>query len=166
MNDILQELGRWHSSERIYKQFECVKVFNDEGRPKNSDSFLKYSEFRLLLGKWHNKIHDALHGCLRHGEPGEQSLQTTAQYTELRNSINILKAVAPSFPRMRENAISLKEALKHYEDEKTETRADIRVAASSLPYEFKRNEHRLRSHTMFVTVRLSIHCWSAYLTYE
>ncbi|KAL1608376.1 THO2 plays a role in transcriptional elongation [Paraconiothyrium brasiliense] len=151
MNDILQELGRWHSNERIYKQFECVKVFNDEGRPKNPDSFLKYSEFRLLLGKWHNKIHDALHGCLRHGEPGDKSLKTTAQYTELRNSINILKAVAPSFPRMRENATSLKEQLKYYEDEKKEERADIRVAASSIQFEFQKNEKQLRSHTMFVT---------------
>lgn len=153
MNDTLQELGRWHSSERIYKQFECVKVFNDEGRPKNSDSFLKYSEFRLLLGKWHNKIHDALHGCLRHGEPGDKDLKTTAQYTELRNSINILKAVAPSFPRMRENATSLQEVLMHYADEKMEERADIRVAATSLQYEFKTRQKTLRSHTMFVTVR-------------
>lgn len=152
MNDILQELGRWHSSENVYKEFECVKVFNDEGRPKNPDSFLKYSEFRLLLGKWHNKIHDALHACMRLGDPGDKSLKTTAQYTELRNSINILKAVAPSFPRMRENATSLKEDLTHYGDEKKEERKDIQVAAISLQYEFKRNENRLRSHTMFVTV--------------
>ncbi|KAL5379958.1 hypothetical protein PMIN04_011064 [Paraphaeosphaeria minitans] len=151
MNDILQELGRWHSSERIYKQFECVKVFNDEGRPKNPESFLKYSEFRLLLGKWHNKIHDALHGCLRHGEPGDKNLKQTAQYTELRNSINILKAVAPSFPRMRENATSLQEDLIHYADEKMEERADIRVAATSLQSEFIKRQKTLRSHTMFVT---------------
>ena len=157
MNDILQELGRWHSSEKVYKQFECVKIFNDEGRPKNPDSFLKYSEFRLLLGKWHNKIHDALHACLRQGEPGDKSLKTTAQYTELRSSINILKAVAPSFPRMRENATSIREDLKHYGDEKKEERKDIQIAAISLQYEFNKYENQLRSHSMFVTVRSSMH---------
>ncbi|KAF1967041.1 hypothetical protein BU23DRAFT_516986 [Bimuria novae-zelandiae CBS 107.79] len=151
MNDILHELGRWHSNEQVYKQFECVKILNDEGRPKTPDSFLKYSEFRSLLGKWHNKVHDALHACVRHGESGDKTLKTTAQYTELRNSINVLKAVAPSFPRTRENAASLKEDFKYYEKEANEQRSDIRVAASSLQYEFKRNEKRLQSHTMFVT---------------
>lgn len=152
MNDILYELGRWHGSEDIYKQFECVKVLNDEGRPKNPESFLKYHEFRSLLAKWLNKVHDALHACMRHSESGNKSLKTTAQYTELRNSINILKAVAPSFPRTRENAATLKEDLKFYDKEANEPRADIRVAASSLQYEFKRNEKRLQSHNMFISV--------------
>ena len=152
MNDILHELGRWHGSEEIYKQFECVKVLNDEGRPKNPDSFLKYHEFRSLLAKWFNKVHDALHACMRHSDSGDKSLKATAQYTELRNSINILKAVAPSFPRTRENAASLKEDLKFYELEANEPRSDIRVAASSLQYEFKRNEKRLQSHNAFISV--------------
>lgn len=161
MNDILHELGRWHANEDVYKQFECVKILNEEGRPKNPDSFLKYHEFRSLLSKWHNKVSDALHACLRHGElddsgkPVSKSMKTTAQYTELRNSINVLKAVAPSFPRTRENAASLKEALEFYEKEEHEPRNDIRVAVNSLQYEFKRNEKRLQSHNMFITVSKS-----------
>lgn len=154
LNDILQELGRWHNSETIYKQFECAKFLNEQGRPKNSDSFLKYTEFRILFGKWHKFLREVLHRCMRHGEPGEKNDETTAQYTELRNSINILKAVAPSFPMTREIAAVLREDLKYYEKEVNEPRSDIRVAASSLQYEFKRNEKRLQSYSMFVTVSL------------
>lgn len=150
MNDVLQELGRWHSSESAYSKFACGKIFNDEGRPT---SFLTYLEFRALLGKWHNKIHDALHECMRHVDKGEKrTLENTARYTELRNSINIIKAVAPSFPRTHEIATRLEDDIKHYADPEQEERGDIQVAANSLRYEFKRNAKNLRSHSMFVTV--------------
>ncbi|KAJ4303092.1 THO2 plays a role in transcriptional elongation [Kalmusia sp. IMI 367209] len=147
MNDILQELGRWHNNEDVYNTFACGKIFNDEGQPT---SFLTYLEFRALLGKWHNKIHDALHECMRYVDQEEkQTLENTARYTELRNSINILKAVAPSFPRTHEIANRLEEDIKHYAEK--EERQDIQVAANSLRYEFKRNAKHLRSHSMFVT---------------
>ncbi|PVI07618.1 hypothetical protein DM02DRAFT_648667 [Periconia macrospinosa] len=144
LHDILKELQRWHQDKNLYEKhaFGEQKQLCGFGRSFNPDktpsSFIDHDQFRILHYKWHAALFNALKTSLKDG-----------QYTELYNSINILKAVSSAFPRVETMATELRQIVETYA--KNDDRDDIKVAANSLLYEFKRSAKLLKSESFFRT---------------
>ncbi|CAI6333455.1 unnamed protein product [Periconia digitata] len=144
LNDILRELQRWHGDKSTYEKnaFGEKQQLSGFGRLFNSDktpsSFLDYDQFRILHCKWHTALFNALKTCLKEG-----------QYTELYNSFNVLKAVSPAFPKVDHMATELRQIVENYA--KNDERDDVKVAANSLLFEFKRSAKLLKSESFFRT---------------
>jgi len=152
LNDILRELGQWHESEDTYTKMALGpnrnlpgfgRQFNAEGRPL---TFLNYDEFRAIHFRWHKQLWLALTNCMKGG-----------QYIQLRNSINILKAVSPAFPKVDDHGRSLRDTIKRFAEE--DERNDIKVAANSLLFEFKRSGELWKTQNFFTTVSESRMYW-------
>lgn len=149
LNDILRELQRWHEDKNVYHQLAHgeKKTLPGFGRSFNPDrtpsELLSFEDFRNLHCKWHGALFTAVKNCL-----------TGGQYTELRNAISILKAVSPAFPKIDTMAKDLRQIIEqHAEDD---DRDDIKVAANSLRYEFKRSSKLWKTEVAFRQVCLSI----------
>ncbi|KAF1957557.1 hypothetical protein CC80DRAFT_560920 [Byssothecium circinans] len=144
INDILRELQRWHEDKKLYEK--CAlgdnqqlpgfsRSFNPDGTPS---TFLDYDQFRILHCKWHVALCSALKSCLKSG-----------QYTEYRNSVSILKAVSPAFPKVDHMAADLRQFIEGYA--KDDDRDDVKVAANSLLFEFKKSAKTLKTESFFRT---------------
>lgn len=147
VNDVLRELQRWHDDKDIYLNFahgedEPLPGFGRSWNPDRTPSHLiSYEDFRHLLYKWHRGLFLAVKHCLQGG-----------QYTELRNTINILKALSPVFPKVDTMAKDLRQIIEQHA--KDEDRDDVKVAANSLLYEFKRSAKFWKSEIAFKQVWL------------
>ncbi|KAF2637794.1 hypothetical protein P280DRAFT_96701 [Massarina eburnea CBS 473.64] len=144
LNDILRELQRWHEDKKLYEKHAVgdkqhllgfARNFNADGTPS---AHLDHDQFRALHHKWHSALCTALKNCLK-----------SRQDTELRNCFNTLKAVAPAFPKVDHMANDLRQIIEDYSEH--EKRDDVRIAASSILFEFKRSEKLLKTEAFFRT---------------
>lgn len=133
LNEILRDLSRWHADKSLYEKEAFgtkkdlpgfSKKLADE---KNVLSFWDYEDFRRVLLKWHRNLNNALKACISSGE-----------YMHIRNSINLLKAVHQYFPAVNWMGQGLVSSI--LELGRSESREDLKIAASSLLGNLKRRE--------------------------
>jgi THO complex subunit 2 len=139
LNDILRELQRWHESEKVFDKFaygenKLLRGFAMSADPESP--LMTYEQFRYLHCKWHKELFKTLKDSL-----------ATKEYTELRNSINILKAVSPAFPKVDVMAMELRTQIDGFA--KDDDRDDVKVAANSILYEFKRSAKLWKTEAAF-----------------
>ena len=133
LNEILRDLSRWHAEKSTFEKEAfgpnknlpgfSKKMTNDKGIV----SFYEYEEFRRVLLKWHRSLNGALKTCIGSGE-----------YMHIRNAINILNNVHQYFPAV--NWMGQSQLTSIGELSKSETREDLKVAATSLIGALKRRE--------------------------
>lgn len=132
-NEILRDLSRWHAEKSTFEREAfgpnknlpgfSKKMTNDKGIV----SFYEYEEFRRVLLKWHRNLNGALKICIGSGE-----------YMHIRNAINILNNIHQYFPAV--NWMGQNQLTSIGELSKSETREDLKVAATSLIGALKRRE--------------------------
>ena len=132
-NEILRDLSRWHAEKSTFEKEAfgpnknlpgfSKKMTNDKGIV----SFYEYEEFRRVLLKWHRNLNGALKTCISSGE-----------YMHIRNAINVLNNVHQHFPAV--NWMGQSQLTSIGELSKSETREDLKVAATSLIGALKRRE--------------------------
>lgn len=133
LNEVLKDLGRWHADKAVFEKEAygvrkdlpgfCKKMTGD----KSVLSFLEYEDFRKILQKWHIYLHTALKACFTGGE-----------YMHIRNAIVVLKAVFMQFPVI--NWMGQAQVASITELTKTESREDLKIAATSLLGNLRRRE--------------------------
>ena len=132
-NEILRDLSGWHAEKSKFEKEAFGPNKNLPGFSKEMTidkgivSFYEYEEFRRLLLKWHRSLNGALKTCLVSGE-----------YMHIRNAINILNNVHQYFPAV--NWMGQSQLTSVGELSKSETREDLKVAATSLIGALKRRE--------------------------
>ncbi|KAF2273825.1 uncharacterized protein EI97DRAFT_444632 [Westerdykella ornata] len=133
LNDVLKELNTWHSSQANYIKFSQGSKKNSPGFGKtfNADrspaTFLDFAEFQSLLNKWHDQIYGALKACLKSDE-----------YMHIRNAINVLKAVAPSFPKIDSMGKAIYQMV--HDVSENDEREDIKLVATSVLGDIKKGD--------------------------
>ena len=133
MNEILKDLGRWHADKAVYEKEAYGSKKDLPGFSKKMTeektilTFLDYEDFRRILSKWHMNLNTALKACVASGE-----------YMHIRNAIVILKAVVLHFPVV--NWMAQTQVASMMELSKSETREDLKIAATSLLGNLKRRE--------------------------
>ena len=132
-NEILRDLSRWHAEKSTFEKeaFGLKKDLPGFSKKMTIDkgivSFYEYEEFRRVLLKWHRNLNGALKTCIGSGE-----------YMHIRNAINILNNVYQYFPAV--NWMGQSQLTSIGELSKSETREDLKVAATSLIGALKRRE--------------------------
>lgn len=144
LNDTLKELNVWHSSQTNYVKYAqgSKKNLPGFGRTFNVDrtpaTFLDYEDFRRLLFKWHTQLFKAFEGCFK-----------SEEYMHIRNAINIMKAIAPSYPKIDTMGKSLYQLVEDLSSNKTDSRDDLKLAALSLLGDIKKGERRRMTQQAF-----------------
>ena len=133
LNEVLKDLGRWHADKALFEK-EAYGVKKDlpgfskkMTTDKTIHSFLDYEDFRKILQKWHMNLNTALKACFAGGE-----------YMHIRNAIVILKADFLHFPVI--NWMGQAQVASITELIKTESREDLKIAATSLLGSLRRRE--------------------------
>ena len=134
-NEILRDLSRWHAEKSTFETEAFGPKKNLPGFSKKMtidketkiESFYEYEEFRRVLLKWHRNLNGALKTCIGSGE-----------YMHIRNAINVLNNVHQYFPAV--NWMGQSQLTSIGELSKSETREDLKVAATSLIGALKRRE--------------------------
>lgn len=133
LNEVLKEMSIWHSDKSAYEKNAFgpkrqlpgfARKIAADGTP---ETFLEFEDYRRLLWKWHGYLNGAILASFDSGE-----------YMHIRNAIIVLKAVHQHFPAvsfMGSNMFDKVTALS-----KSETRADLKLAATSLLGDLKRRE--------------------------
>ena len=148
LNEILQDLGRWHEEKSTYEQGAFGINRNLPGfakkmtSEKEIGSFLEFEEFRRVLLKWHRGLNGALKTCISSGE-----------YMHIRNAINILNNVHQHFPAV--NWMGQSQLTSIGELSRSETREDLKVAATSLIGALKKREKKWMLPQAFNLVSIS-----------
>ncbi|SLM34136.1 THO complex, subunitTHOC2, N-terminal [Lasallia pustulata] len=133
LNEVLRDLGRWHADKTLFEKeaFGTKKDLPGFAKKLSSekviDTFMDFEEFRRILLKWHRNLNSALKTCLSGGE-----------YMHIRNAIIILKAVFQYFPAVNWMGHSLVASVT--ELSKSESREDLKIAATSLLGNLRRRE--------------------------
>ncbi|KAK8167163.1 transcription factor/nuclear export subunit protein 2-domain-containing protein, partial [Phyllosticta citribraziliensis] len=133
LNELLKELRRWHASQEVYEKHAFGAKRDLPGfarkltQDKTPEVFLTYEEYRRLMYKWHMNLNNALKACFTGGE-----------YMHIRNAIIILKAVHQNFPVINFQGKTQLECVITLS--KTETREDLKLAATSLIGDLKKRE--------------------------
>ncbi|KAF2680675.1 hypothetical protein K458DRAFT_90841 [Lentithecium fluviatile CBS 122367] len=143
INDILRELQRWHETEKVFdrvaygenKQLRGFAMSSDPNSP-----LMTYGQFLLIHCKWHKALYHTLKNLLQDEE-----------YTKVRNSINILKTVASAFPKVDFMAADVRNIIDKLAKE--DDRDDVKVAANSLVYEFKRSAKFWKTEAAFTGLK-------------
>ena len=133
LNEILKDLSRWHGDQALFER-EAYGLKKDlpgfakkmQG-PRTASALLTYEEFRRILLKWHRSFHMALKSCI-----------SSTEYMHIRNAIVILKSVHLYFPSI--NWMGQAQVASITELSKTESREDLKIAATSLLGNLKRRE--------------------------
>ncbi|OAL51309.1 hypothetical protein IQ07DRAFT_538013 [Pyrenochaeta sp. DS3sAY3a] len=130
LSEILRELQLWHENKNdAYVKFAHGSDTKVPGFGKrfdadrNATDFLKYDEFCLLLHKWHKAIFTALKTCIDSGN-----------WMQMRNSINVLKALYPSFPKVENMAHDLRQIITQLGE--AEERLDLKRSLQSILADF------------------------------
>jgi THO complex subunit 2 len=131
LNEVLKELSKWHVDKAVFEKEAygikrglpgfCKKMTED----MTILSFWDYEDFRRVLQKWHMNLNTALKSCFASGE-----------YMHIRNAIVVLKAVYLHFPVI--NWMGQAQVASVTELSKTESREDLKIAATSLLGNLKR----------------------------
>ena len=135
LNEILRDLGRWHADKTIFEKeaYGPKKDLPGFAKRLNKDTtkkpveFYSYEEFRRVMLKWHRSLHLALKTSFAGGE-----------YMHIRNAINVQKAIYQQFPVI--NYMGSQQVAFVTQLSKTETREDLKIAATSLLGNLKRRE--------------------------
>jgi len=133
LNELLRDMSRWHANKAVYEKeaFGTKKALPGFAKKMSTDktpeSFFDFEDFRRVLYKWHRVLSSALKTCITSGE-----------YMHIRNAIIILKAIHQYFPAV--NWIGRDQLSCVTELSKTETREDLKIAATSLLGNLKRRE--------------------------
>lgn len=129
LNDVLKELGRWHADKMLFEKeaYGSRKDLPGFCWKMAEHKFLEYEDFRRILQKWHHNLHTALKACFVGGE-----------YMHIRNAVIILKAVVLHFPAI--NWMGQAQVSSITELTKTESREDLKIAATSLLGNLRRRE--------------------------
>ncbi|KAF1851134.1 uncharacterized protein K460DRAFT_412745 [Cucurbitaria berberidis CBS 394.84] len=145
LNDILRELQIWHDNKDdayvkhahgLQKKVPGFGKRFDAGR--NATDFLKYEEFCMLLYKWHKALFTALKTCVDSGH-----------FMQIRNSINILNGLYPTFPKVDSMANELRQTISHLAE--VDERDDLKTSLQSILAGFKKSakfwqkEHEFRN---------------------
>lgn len=142
LNDVLKDLNVWHSSQASYTKlaYGKNKTLPGFGRTFNPDrtpaTFLDYEDFRRVLFKWHTQLYRALETCFKSDE-----------YMNIRNAINVMKAIAPNFPKIDTMGKSLYAVVQ--EVGQKDSREDLKLAALSVLGDIKRGDKQRMSHSAF-----------------
>lgn len=133
LNEVLKDLAKWHSDRTVYEKEAfgtkkdlpgfCRKMTNE----KSILLFWDYEEFRRVVYKWHRNLNTALKTCI-----------SSSEYMHIRNAINILKAVHQHFPAV--NWMGQSQVTSITELSRSESRDDLKIAATSLLGNLKRRE--------------------------
>ncbi|EKG16197.1 THO complex subunitTHOC2 [Macrophomina phaseolina MS6] len=133
LNQLLQELRRWHSDPTTYEKVAYgvkkdlpgfARKFNEDKQP---ETFLTYEDYRRLLYKWHVSLNNALKACLTGGE-----------YMHIVNAIVILNAISENFPIINFMGKQMMEATLKLSRE--DERSDVKLKATSLIGPLKKME--------------------------
>ena len=133
LNEVLRDLGRWHADKATFEKeaFGTKKDLPGFAKKlsieKIIETFMDFEEFRRILLKWHRNLNSALKTCLSGGE-----------YMHIRNAIIVLKAVYQYFPAV--NWMGQSQVASITELSKSESREDLKIAATSLLGNLKRRE--------------------------
>ena len=133
LNEVLRDLSRWHADKSVFEKeaFGTKKDLPGFSKKMTNEktilSFWDYEEFRRVLLKWHRNLNTAIKACISSGE-----------YMHIRNAINLLKAVYQYFPAV--NWMGQGQVSSIMELIKSESREDLKIAATSLLGNLKRRE--------------------------
>ena len=133
LNELLRDLSRWHADRAVYEKeaFGTKRDLPGFAKKMSTDkipeTFFDFEDFRRVLYKWHRVLSSALKTCITSGE-----------YMHIRNAIIILKAIHQYFPTV--NWIGRDQLTCVTELSKTESREDLKIAATSLLGNLKRRE--------------------------
>lgn len=133
LNEVLKELSRWHADKTTFEREAYGPKKDLPGfsrkmtNEKTNISFYDYEEFRRVLLKWHRFLNSAIKACISSGE-----------YMHIRNAINILKATCQYFPAV--NWMGQGQVSSITELSKSESRVDLKIAATSLLGNLKKRE--------------------------
>ncbi|KAF2744267.1 hypothetical protein M011DRAFT_449780 [Sporormia fimetaria CBS 119925] len=142
LNDILKELNVWHADQSVYTKSAHgpKKTLPGFGRAFNPDrtpsAFVDFEDFRRVLFKWHKEILKALEVCLQSDE-----------YMHIRNAINVLKAISPSFPRVDTMGDRMYQLVQTISE--NDSRDDLKLAAMSVSGDIKKGEKHRKSADAF-----------------
>lgn len=122
---MLETVSRWHSDKAIFDK-ECaffpgfVTKFKVAAMASDSAvDHVDYENYRHVCHKWHFKITKSLLKCLDSGE-----------YVQIRNSLLILRKIAPFFPAMVSLGLALERRMEKIKAEEKDKRPDIYVLAT------------------------------------
>ncbi|GAB7357378.1 hypothetical protein MBLNU459_g8320t2 [Dothideomycetes sp. NU459] len=133
LNEVLKEMQTWHSDKATYEKnaFGPKRQLPGFARKLTADgtpeTFLEFEDYRRLLWKWHGYLNGAILACFDSGE-----------YMHIRNAIIILKGVHQHFPAVSFMGTNMFDKVTSLS--KSETRADLKLAATSLLGDLKRRE--------------------------
>jgi len=126
LNGILCELQVWHENKNdafTKNAHGTTKSLPGFGKRFNADrtatEFLSYNEFCMLLFKWQKALYTALKTCIDSGN-----------WMQIRNSVNVLKAVHPVFPRVDSMAADLQHTITHLAE--ADARQDLKTSLLSI----------------------------------
>lgn len=141
LGEILRELQVWHENkDGAYEKLALGSTVKLPGLAKSFDAsrnpttWLTHKEFCELLGKWHTALFKALKACIESGN-----------WMQIRNSINVLKALYPSFPKMDTMANELRQTITQLSE--VEEREDLKRSLQSILADFTKGERfRVKEH--------------------
>jgi THO complex subunit 2 len=145
LNDILKELHLWYSSQANYTKFahgqkKSLPGFGKKFNPDRTPAmFLDYDDFKRVLYKWHSQLFKAFEACFK-----------SEEYMHIRNAINVLKAIATSFPKVDFMGKNLHSIVQHVSQH--DSRDDLKLAALSLLGDLKKSEKTWLAPTAFSVV--------------
>lgn len=131
--EVLKDLSRWHADKSLFEKEAYGRERDLPGfsrkmtNEKANISFWNYEEFRRVLLKWHRNLNSAIKACISGGE-----------YMHIRNAINLLKATCQYFPAV--NWMGQGQISSITELSKSESRVDLKIAATSLLGNLKKRE--------------------------
>ena len=131
--EVLKDLSRWHADKSLFEKEAYGRERDLPGfsrkmtNEKANISFYDYEEYRRVLLKWHRNLNSAIKACIGGGE-----------YMHIRNAINLLKATCQYFPAV--NWMGLGQISSITELSKSESRVDLKIAATSLLGNLKKRE--------------------------
>lgn len=135
---MLETVSRWHSDKAIFDK-ECAFfpgfVTKFKVASMTSDSavdHVDYENYRHVCHKWHFKITKSLLKCLDSGD-----------YVQIRNSLLVLRKIAPFFPVMVSLGLALERRMEKIKAEEKVKRPDIYVLATGYSGVLKTRKHLL-----------------------
>jgi THO complex subunit 2 len=132
MSEIFGELRRWHADSALYER-EALgprKDFPGFARKLRDDNMgeilLGFEDFRRLLFKWHQQLHNTIKVCLQSGE-----------YMHIRNAFQLLKGVHGQFPIINYHGNQIYNMVSELSSK--DPREDIKLSAVSLLGDLKKH---------------------------
>ncbi|KAF2854260.1 hypothetical protein T440DRAFT_514987 [Plenodomus tracheiphilus IPT5] len=126
LNGVLCELQVWHDNKNdafVRCAHGAKKDLPGFGKRFDADrtatDFLSYTEFCSLLYKWHKALYTALKTCIDSGN-----------WMQIRNSVNVLKALHPVFPRVDVMATDLQHTVTQLAE--ADARQDLKTSLLSI----------------------------------